>query len=82
MKRSKPSIELPEILEVGTLVRFKTGDSGTYHILNATPNSDKSITIYGGDINPMGRRMYRAAHRESLQLEDRTDILRSKRVRS
>jgi hypothetical protein len=78
----KPSTELPATLEVGMLIRFKTGDSGTYHVFDAAPNKDGSVRLYGGDSNPMGRRMFRAGRRAELQLEDRAEILRSKRVRS
>lgn len=81
--RTKPSTELPEIIEKGMLVRFKTGNTGSYHVFDVAPNKDKSIRLYGGDTDPMGRRMFQCGFRDDLQLEDRADVLRKvNRVRS
>ena len=81
-RQPKPSTELPETLTVGLLVRFKTGDTGTYRVMDTKLAPDKSVRLYGGDTNPMGRRQSRAGMRAQLQLEDRPEVLKAMRKRT
>jgi hypothetical protein len=76
-KKSKPSTDLPEQLEIGMLLRFRNleGDRGTYALMSLTPGADGSLTLYGGDVDPGGHRCYRSVMPERLQLEDRKHIL-------
>lgn len=75
-KKARRSITLPEVLEVGTLVRLKGGeDRGTFEVMSSKPAPDGSISLYGGDADPNGHRCFRAIMPERLQLEDRKHIL-------
>lgn len=76
-KKTKPTTDLPPILEAGLLVRFRNleGDRGTYVLMSEVPSADGSLTIYGGDIDPGGHRRYRSAMPDRLQLEDRKHVL-------
>lgn len=60
----------------GTLVRFKSGDSGTYRVMDDKLAPDGSVRLYGGDVDPMGRRQSRAGRPENLVPEDRKDVLK------
>jgi len=75
----KPKIDksLPNPLEAGILVRLRPGndDGGSYVLMADTPAPDGSLSLYGGDVDPNGRRGYRAVMPERLQIEDRREVL-------
>lgn len=75
-KRVRRNQSLPKELEVGMLVKFRDGeDRGTYEVMSVTLSPDGSVSLYGGDLDPNGRRGYRAVMPERLMLEDRRNVL-------
>lgn len=74
---ARPSVALPEELEVGMLVRLRPGnaDLGSYVLMSTAPGADGSLTLYGGDVDPNGHRRYRSVMPDRLQVEDRREVL-------
>lgn len=80
-KRTTTTTDLPTVLEEGLLLRMRpgNGDNGTYVLMSATPSTDGSLLLYGGDVDPSGHRRYRSIMPERLQMEDRREVLAKRR---
>jgi hypothetical protein len=64
----------------GTFVRI-VGESGQFTVMSNHLAEDGSVSLYGGDVDPGGRRGSRAIMPSKLKEEDRSDVLRKLRRR-